>query len=126
MDSSSDSDLSDVPENPAPSVVPPRLSEPSNPSADELDAAETPPSDDEDVGMVSEDGDFHADSPPRSVSAPRESRSASEESRRPQKRKVGIEDDEEIMNNPELYGIRRSVRDTVIASSATRMFRPLT
>lgn len=37
-------------------------------------------------------------------------RSSSQESRRALKRKVvGIEDDEDIMNNPELYGIRRSV-----------------
>ena len=109
MASSSESDLSDVPDHPASSTVPLPTSDHPSPSDDAGGAAE-PSASDDDVNMVSEDGDFHADSPPRSVSAPRDSRSASEESCRPSKRKLGIENDEDIMNNPELYGIRRSVR----------------
>ena len=37
-------------------------------------------------------------------------RSASHDSRRASKRKITLEDDEYIANNPELYGLRRSVR----------------
>ncbi len=62
-------------------------------------------------GDASDDGDFDmGDSP---VAAPangvRGDRSTSIESRRPAKRKLGIEDDEHIKANPELYGLRRSV-----------------
>ena len=108
MASSSESDLSDVPDHPASSNIPLPTSDQPSPSEDAAGAVGPPVSDD-DVDMASDDEDFEIDSPPRSVSAPRESRSASEESRRPPKRKVGVEDDEDIMNNPELYGIRRSV-----------------
>ena len=111
MASSSESDLSDVPDNATFTNAPPHTSEHPSLSDDDVGAAASVVSEDVDVDMRSDDDDFQVDSPPRSFSAVRESRSGSEESRRPPKRKVGgIEDDEEIMNNPELYGIRRSVR----------------
>ena len=76
---------------------------------DDRDAEESVLSDDLDVDMGSDDADFEVDSPALDISAARDARSSSEESRRPPRQKARIEDDEEIMNNPELYGIRRSV-----------------
>jgi chromodomain-helicase-DNA-binding protein 1 len=43
----------------------------------------------------------------------RNGRSMSYDSRRTLKRKANIDDDEHIANNPELYGLRRSVRDLI-------------
>lgn len=59
----------------------------------------------------SEDADFDMDdSPaPAPASSARIDRSTSHDSRRPSKRKLGVEEDEFIKANPELYGIRRSV-----------------
>ncbi len=58
----------------------------------------------------SEDADFDMeDSPaPAPTTAERHDRSTSTESRRPAKRKMALED-EHILANPELYGLRRSV-----------------
>jgi chromodomain-helicase-DNA-binding protein 1 len=59
----------------------------------------------------SEDADFDIDdSPaPEATDSVRHERSTSVESHRPLKRKLGVEDDEHIKANPELYGLRRSV-----------------
>ena len=58
----------------------------------------------------SEDADYDMETPPPLEAGDRrEERSLSQDSRRPAKRKAGLEDDEHIMNNPELYGLRRSV-----------------
>ena len=58
----------------------------------------------------SEDADYDVETPPPvEVHTVRDERSTSQDSRRPAKRKAGLEDDEHIMNNPELYGLRRSV-----------------
>ena len=58
----------------------------------------------------SEDADYDMETPPLLDGGDgREERSLSQDSRRPAKRKAGLEDDEHIMNNPELYGLRRSV-----------------
>jgi hypothetical protein len=54
--------------------------------------------------------------PPLEAGDGREERSLSQESRRPAKRKAGLEDDEHIMNNPELYGLRRSVSRPPLAN----------
>tara|TARA_R110002060_G_scaffold15054_1_gene21052 strand:+ start:591 stop:1013 length:423 start_codon:yes stop_codon:yes gene_type:complete len=58
----------------------------------------------------SDDADFDMeDSPPEApTTTAREERSTSTESRRPAKRKLPAED-EHILANPELYGLRRSV-----------------
>lgn len=40
--------------------------------------------------------------------------SSSEESPRQRKRKVGVEPDDYILNDPELYGLRRSVRSNYL------------
>jgi chromodomain-helicase-DNA-binding protein 1 len=62
----------------------------------------------------SEDAEFDMDDSPVAATAAngrngRNDRSTSHDSRRPPKRKVGHEIDEDIMANPELYGLRRSV-----------------
>ena len=59
----------------------------------------------------SDDAEFDmGDSPaPVATNGGRDERSTSVESRRPAKRKLGVED-EHILANPELYGLRRSVR----------------
>jgi len=60
---------------------------------------------------ASDDADFDMEDSPAPVASGgrRDDRSTSTESRRPPKRKLGVEDDEHILANPELYGLRRSV-----------------
>jgi hypothetical protein len=60
----------------------------------------------------SDDADFDVEESPAAAitNSERLARSTSMESRRPAKRKLGIEEDEHILANPELYGLRRSVR----------------
>lgn len=60
----------------------------------------------------SDDADFDMEESPAPAvtNGARNDRSTSTESRRPAKRKLGLED-EHILANPELYGLRRSVRD---------------
>ncbi|KAI9816398.1 MAG: hypothetical protein M1832_005065 [Thelocarpon impressellum] len=61
--------------------------------------------------MDSEDAEFDLESPlPPQTNGAREGSSTSQDSRPAAKRKAGLEDDEYIMNNPELYGLRRSGR----------------
>lgn len=60
------------------------------------------------------DSDFGSDSPPPEEDRRRAGSSTSQESNRPSKRKASVEDDFEA--NPELYGLRRSVSDMLIAS----------
>jgi len=60
----------------------------------------------------SDDADFDIEEnpTPAATNGGRHDRSTSTESRRPAKRKLGVEEDEHILANPELYGLRRSVR----------------
>ena len=108
MATSSESDLSEV-------IDPPK---PMSPSSHELQAGsehdfysrrDSLSSEDADA-IGSDDADYMVESPPPpAIHVTRDARSSSQDSRRPPKRKAGIEEDEFIMNNPELYGIRRSV-----------------
>ena len=67
----------------------------------------------EEDAIGSEDPDYDMETPPSPrAGSHRDARSSSQDSRRPAKRKAGIEDD--IMNNPELYGLRRSVSNSKI------------
>lgn len=80
--------------------------------------------DDEDVEMVQDsdssddvdaegeaDGDYDSESPPPEQAESDDARSsASQGSSRPSKRKASPEGDDYITQNPELYGLRRSVR----------------
>lgn len=77
----------------------------------DMDETDTSESSQEEDADGSEDGDYDIETPPPAQSdAGRPSSSGSEESRRPSKRKASVEDDEYIMKDPELYGLRRSVR----------------
>jgi chromodomain-helicase-DNA-binding protein 1 len=118
MMSGSESDLSDVPDRQTSTVIKYHVS--ANPILKQngISHGDTDESDGEEDAVGSDDGDFEMESQPLENSASRDNRSSSEESRRPAKRKaVGIEDDEDIMNNPELYGIRRSVRRVISIDS---------
>lgn len=72
--------------------------------------------DDEDaIAEEDDDDEFEIKSHTKRFTGGQASRSSSQESRRSLKRKaVGTEVDEDIMNNPELYGIRRSVSNLAI------------
>lgn len=109
--SGTDSDLSDVPDQQASSsghaLFPsPRINDDDEQGVDVSDL-----SDGRDLSIGSDDGDFEVESPMPTDHNTRNTRSSSQESRRVPKRKAGIEEDEDIRNNPELYGIRRSVSD---------------
>lgn len=106
----SDSELSDVKDNVA-----------EDPSSDE-DAPGEEYDEDEEMAIDSEssedvdaegepDGDYDSETPPPiQVQSRRADSSTSQESRRPTKRKASVEEDDYITQNPELYGLRRSVR----------------
>jgi chromodomain-helicase-DNA-binding protein 1 len=65
----------------------------------------------EDVDAEGEpDGDYDSESPPSEQAESDRARSSSVESRRPPKRKASSEKEDYIEQNPELYGLRRSVR----------------
>lgn len=56
------------------------------------------------------DGDYDSETPPPAEQeASAAETSSSDTSRRPSKRKASVEDDEFMEQNPELYGLRRSV-----------------
>jgi chromodomain-helicase-DNA-binding protein 1 len=55
------------------------------------------------------DADYDSETPPPARADSRARSSSSQESTRPSKRKASVEDDEHITQNPELYGLRRSV-----------------
>lgn len=106
----SDSDLSDIHDPAAmeatsPSTTPHHQSEFGNQDLESEDSSESENQD------GSEDADFDIeDSPaPAQNHNIRVDQSSSHDSRRPPKRKLGVEDDEYIKANPELYGLRRSV-----------------
>jgi chromodomain-helicase-DNA-binding protein 1 len=58
------------------------------------------------------DGDYDSESPPSAQEESDRARSSSQESTRPRKRKASDEKEDYIEQNPELYGLRRSVRGT--------------
>ena len=105
----SESDLSEVAnpivDEPSPA---PSTNHQSEFGAQETDASESSAVEAQDE---SDDADFDMeDTPPPPVPGGRhQERSTSAESRRPAKRKLDLED-EHILANPELYGLRRSVR----------------
>lgn len=107
--SDSESDLSEAVDVPNTSTLS------SNPEAQEADGKSesqrmnTESSHDEDA-IGSDDADYDMETPaaPDPTIIRGDDASSSEDSRRYAKRKVGVEHDD-YMNNPELYGLRRSV-----------------
>ncbi|KAH8663069.1 P-loop containing nucleoside triphosphate hydrolase protein [Tricladium varicosporioides] len=106
----SESDLSEVAipivDQPSPATS---TNEASEFGAQESDAAESsaPEAQDE-----SDDADFDMEESPALavINNGRDNRSTSTESRRPAKRKAGVVEDQHMLANPELYGLRRSGR----------------
>lgn len=113
----SESDLSEVNEtapvpardstSPSPSPTGHEYSEDAEAELDLNDAAESS----EDQAQASDDADYDME---ESLAASqsdehRDDRSTSRESRRALKRKAVVEEDDYIRENPELYGLRRSV-----------------
>ncbi len=108
----SDSDLSDTRE--------PAAAEPTS----DADAPGEEYDEDEDMAAASDssddvdaegepDGDYDSDSPPSEQAESDHDHgrsSSSQASRRPAKRKASVEKDDYMTQNPELYGLRRSVR----------------
>lgn len=107
--SDSESDLSEAVDVPNNSTLS------SNPEAQELDAKSPSQrmniesSHDEDA-IGSDDADYDMETPAApDLTITRDDASSSEDSRRHAKRKFGVEHDDHMNNNPELYGLRRSV-----------------
>ena len=64
----------------------------------------------EEDAVGSDDADCSIETPVlTTLNIARDDPSSSEESRRTAKRKAGVEQDDHMINNPELYGLRRSV-----------------
>ena len=105
----SESDLSEVIDIPNASTIS------SHPEAQELNANSESPkinmeSSHEEDAIGSDDADYDMETPPvPNVSIVPDDSSSSEDSQRLVKRKAGTEQDDHMMNNPELYGLRRSV-----------------
>lgn len=104
----SESDLSEADDAPNASVS-------SHPDGDEggrntEDQKMTPESSHEEDVVGSDDAEYDIETPPlANRSLTHDERSSSDDSRSVVKRKVGIEQDDFMNNDPELYGLRRSV-----------------
>ena len=110
------SDLNDLPTTGMSSVTPPEAGTPSDDDAIH-DMATSELDDDEEDAAGEEDADFDEETPPpEAANGMRHDRSLSEESSRPGKRKADVDDEEYMKQNPELYGLRRSVRKHLFAA----------
>ena len=117
--SESGSDLSEIRDARVVAASPSPSRSPSPASQYGNDDGEFTQQSEEDNNNVSEDADFDMDESMEdgNNTTARAERSTSQESRRATKRKKGIEDDEYIKANPELYGLRRSVRNILCVSN---------
>ena len=109
MTPDSESDLSEAIDIPiAPTTI--SSSEPNDVGEDsKMQDSDIESSHDEDA-LGSDDPDYAVATPPLVDTAScRDARSSSQDSPRQRKRKSGIEPDDYILNDPELYGLRRSV-----------------
>lgn len=117
----SESELSDAVDLPPAAAVPPTTGpDDMTPSDDDaIHDMATSEIDDEEDAPGEEDADFDNETPMHDESeGMRHDRSSSEDSIRRPKRKAEDLDDEELMKqNPELYGLRRSVRPKLSACS---------
>ena len=106
----SESELSDVKEHAA--EEPSSDEDAPGEQDDDDDAMQVDSDSSEDVDAEGEpDGDYDSETPPPiQVESSRARSSTSQESRRPPKRKASVEGDDFMTQNPELYGLRRSVR----------------
>ncbi|PQE11138.1 hypothetical protein CJF31_00000900 [Rutstroemia sp. NJR-2017a BVV2] len=103
----SESELSDVANPPVDEASPSSSNRQSDFGGRDTDASDASGDEGQDQ---EDDGDFDMDDTPAATAfnGERTERSSSVESRRPAKRKAGIEQDRYFLENPELYGLRRS------------------
>lgn len=125
----SDSELSDAVDLPPTATIPSLNGQQDiEPSDDDAihDMATSELDEDEEDAPGEEDAEFDEDTPLHDESeGMRHDRSSSEESVRPPKRKAGdVDDDEYMKQNPELYGLRRSVRAKLSACSWSPLTSP--
>jgi chromodomain-helicase-DNA-binding protein 1 len=108
----SDSDLSDVQDAVVAVPSPPSSPDPNDISNHQPDGLDSPESEHATDGNGSEDADYDLEEsiPSAPSDAGEDTRPSSRNSERPPKRKAAAEEDEFIKANPELYGLRRSVR----------------
>ena len=106
---SSDSDLSEVSDH-----IEPTVTHPPNITVDHTSGAyvdhRSSSSEDEDA-LGSEDADYEMEDATMDVDDAQDAQSSSQDSRRSLKRKSMTQEEDYIKNDPELYGIRRSVSD---------------
>jgi len=113
------SDLNDIPTTTIPSVHRQRNGDISDDDAMHGMATSEVDGDDDEDAPGEEDEDFDEDTPPPAdISGMSHDRSSEESSPRPGKRKADVDDEDYIKQNPELYGLRRSVRFTALAQGA--------
>ena len=121
--SESESDLSEADDAPnASSSSHPEGEEDDQNAPDQKMTPETPHEED---GVGSDDAEYDMETPPladRGLTP--DERSSSEDSRRLAKRKVGVEQDDFMNNDPELYGLRRSVYYFFAASRDNLLTHP--
>lgn len=107
--SDSESDLSEAVDVPNVSTLSSNAEAPEVDVNSESHRINTESSHDEDA-IGSDDEDCTMEEPaPTVIKTSHDDPSSSEDSRRNAKRKVGVDQDDYMMNNPELYGLRRSV-----------------
>ena len=119
----SESPLSDINDIPTTTISSATEEEDADHSDDDAihDMATSELDDDEDA-PGEEDADFDEESPlPEPANGMRQDSLSSEGSLRPGKRKAdAVDDDDYMKQNPELYGLRRSVRVLTLASTPYR------
>lgn len=108
----SESDLSEATDIPNPHTAFPISEQNDDAENDQIRASEDESSQDEDA-VGSDDPDYDMATPPTGNAGPyRDDRSSSQDSPRQRKRKAGPEHEDYMLNDPELYGLRRSVSST--------------
>ena len=109
MTSASESDLSDAIDHPNATSISSHASRQDDNGEDLGQPGNTESLPEEDA-VGSDDGDFDMETPPLAdAGSPGDVRSSSQDSRRNGKRKAGADHDDFMLENPELYGLRRSV-----------------
>ena len=113
MASASESDLSDAIDHPNTTSISSHTSRRDD-NGEDLGQFRNIESLPEEDAVGSDDGDFDMETPPlANADSPRDARSSSQDSRRNGKRKAGADHDDYMLENPELYGLRRSVSDSL-------------
>lgn len=109
IESDSESGLSEAIDDPATLAPPTNFERPHMTEDRGFGGADDEPSQDEDA-LGSDDPDYNMETPPhQNAESSQDARSTSQDSPRQRKRKAGVDKDDFIRDDPELYGLRRSV-----------------